>query len=428
MKISIPLLLVVSILAMLAGCAQVQMGDTKMSVGLASSKKLLVPPSKDRSAELKARYVAPRALGDFTESLTADGRDWHKHGVYVETLEGGEPVAMLNEDTPFNPASVIKLATSLAALNKLGPNHRFHTDLLANGEINERTGELDGDLILFSGRDPSFSITDAKRAGEAVRRFGVRRVNGSLVVIGDFSCNFNMRTDASANTFENASGITFRDPIKYEDYSSQPRGRLLVTVESDTLLRIAQYQNAHSVNSMAETLVGHIGGPQYVKNFLVEQAGLSPDTIQIATGSGLNVNRMTPRDTVRMLRAMVNWLDKYNLKFDAVMGMGGIDPGTMRARFAERGFAGSVIAKTGTLTTTDSGMANLAGIMRTRDRGTLLFAVYDNAESRHIRPLRKTQDVFLKNLMNELGGPAPDTERSLTSNGDRLQSRMILAE
>lgn len=428
MKIFIPLLLGVSILAGLAGCAQVQMGDTKMSVGLASSKKLLVPPSKDRSAELKAGYVAPRALNDFTDTLTADGRDWHKHGVYVETLEGGEPVAMLNEDTPFNPASVIKLATSLAALNKLGPNHRFHTDLLANGEINERTGELDGDLILFSGRDPSFSIADAKRAGESLRRFGVRRVNGSLVVIGDFSCNLNVRTDASANIFESASGITFRDPIRYEDYSSQPRGRLLVTVESDTLLRITQYQNAHSVNSMAETLAGHIGGPQYVKNFLVEQAGLSPDTIQIATGSGLNVNRMTPRDTVRMLRAMVNWLDKYNLKFDAVMGMGGIDPGTMRARFSERGFAGCVIAKTGTLTTTDSGMANLAGVMRTRDRGTLLFAIYDNAESRHIRPLRKVQDVFIKKLINELGGPAPEKERSLTSNGDRLQSRMILAE
>jgi D-alanyl-D-alanine carboxypeptidase/D-alanyl-D-alanine-endopeptidase (penicillin-binding protein 4) len=404
------------------------MSDAKMSVGLASSKKLLVPPSKDRSAELKERYVAPRALGDFTTALTAEGRDWHKHGVYVETLDGGEPVAMMNEDTLFNPASVIKLATSLAALNKLGPNHRFHTDLLANGEVNDRTGELNGDLILFSGRDPSFSIADAKRVGESLRKFGLRRVNGSLVVIGDFSCNFNSQTDVSARVFEDNSGITFRDPIKFEDYSSQPRGRLLVTVESDTLLRITQYQNAHSVNSMAETLAGHIGGPQYVKSFLVEQAGLSPDTIQISTGSGLNVNRMSPRDTVRMLRAMVNWLDKYNLKPDAVMGMGGIDPGTMRSRFSEKGFAGSIIAKTGTLTTTDSGMAALAGVMRTRDRGTLLFAVYDNAESRRIVPLRKAQDVFLKNLMNELGGPAPERERSLTSNGDRLQSRMILVE
>ena len=429
MKIFIPLLLALSILALLAGCAQVPMGDAEMSVGLASSKKkLLVPPSKDRSAELRARYVPPRALNEFTKALTAQGRDSNKHGVYVETLNGGEPVAMMNEDSLFNPASVIKLATSLAALNKLGPNHRFHTDLLANGEIDEKAGELNGDLILFSGRDPSFSLSDARRAGESLRRFGVRRVNGSLVVIGDFNCNFNSRTDASAKIFADNSGIAFRDPIRYEDYSSQPRGRLLVTVESDTVLRITQYQNAHSVNSMAEMLASHIGGPQYVKNFLVEQAGLSPDAIKISTGSGLNVNRMSPRDTVRMLRAMVNWLEKYNLKPDAVMGLGGIDPGTMRSRFSEKGFAGSIIAKTGTLTTTDNGMANLAGVMHTRDRGPLLFAVYDNAESGAIKPLRKTQDEFLKNLMNELGGPAPNRERSLTSNGDRLQSRMILAE
>jgi len=411
----------------LTSCTQVPTSDANMAVGLASSKSS-ARSSKERSAESKARYVAPRALGDFTDTLAAEGRDWRKHGVYIETLEGGDPVAMMNEDIAFNPASVIKLATTLAALNKLGPNHRFHTDLLANGELNERTGELNGDLILFSGRDPSFSISDAKRAGEALRKFGVRRVNGSLVVIGAFNCNNNSQTGVSAGVFERSCGVTFRDPVKYEDANSQPRGRLLVTVESDTLLRIAQYQNAHSVNSMAETIASHIGGPQYVKDFLVGQAGLSPDAIRISTGSGLNVNRMSPRDTVKMLRAMVGWLDKYGLKPDALMGLGGIDPGTMRARFTESGFAGSIVAKTGTLTSTDSGVAALAGVMHTRNRGTLLFAVYDNAEYRHVFHLRKVQDEFLKNLMNELGGPAPEKERSLTSNGDRLQSRMIMAE
>lgn len=408
-------------------CAQLPVRDARMTVGFASSK-----PSAKSTNELsdkpKAPYVAPRALTDFTNALTAEGRDWRQHGVYIETLEGGEPVAMLNEDTAFNPASVIKLATTLAALNKLGPNHRFHTDILANGEINEKAGELNGDLILFSGRDPSFSIPDAKQAGEALRKFGVRRVNGSLVVIGEFNCNHNSQTDISAGVFERNSGIVFRDPIKYEDANSQPRGRLLVTVESDTLLRIAQYQNAHSVNSMAEMLARHIGGPEAVKSFLINQAGLSPNTIQISTGSGLSVNRMSPRDTVKMLRTMVGWLNKYGLKADAVMGLGGIDPGTMRARFTESEFAGSVVAKTGTLTSTDSGVAALAGVMHTRNRGTLLFAVYDNAQYRRVFHLRKVQDEFLKNLMNEMGGPAPEKERSLTSNGDRLQSRMILAE
>ena len=412
----------------LTGCTQVPVGDANMSVSVASSKKMLAKTAKERSAELKSRYVAPRSIGEFTSALTAEKRDWRKHGVYIETLEGAEPVAMMNEDVTFNPASVIKLATTLAALNKLGPNYRFHTDILANGEINEKSGELNGDLILYSGQDPSFSITDAKRAGDALRKFGVRRVNGSLVVIGDFGCNHNSQTSVSAGIFERNSGLMFRDAIKYEDVNSLPRGRLLVTVESDTLLRIAQYQNAHSVNSMAESLATRIGGPEFVKNFLVNQAGLSQDSVRISTGSGLNVNRMSPRDTVQMLRAMVNWLNKYGLKPDAIMGIGGMDPGTMRARFTEGGFAGSVVAKTGTLTSTDSGMAALAGVMHTRDRGTLLFAVYDGAESRRIHPLRKAQDEFLKNLINEMGGPAPDRERSLTSNGDRLQSRMILAE
>ncbi len=415
------------LLLVLTGCAQLPAPDPKMTVNFASSKAS-AKLSNERPAELKARYVAPRALTDFTNTLAAEGRDWRQHGVYIETLDGGEPVAMLNEEIPFNPASVIKLATTLAALNRLGPNHRFHTDLLAHGEINEKAGELNGDLILFSGRDPSFSISDAKQAGEALRKFGVRRVNGSLVVIGEFNCNHNSQTDVSAGVFQRNSGISFRDPIKYEDASSQPRGRLLVTVESDTLLRIAQYQNAHSVNSMADMLANHIGGPQYVKNFLVEHAGLSPNAIQISTGSGLSVNRMSPRDTVKMLRAMIGWLGKYGLKPDALMGLGGIDPGTMRSRFTESEFAGSIVAKTGTLTSTDSGVAALAGVMRTRNRGTLLFAVYDNAEYRRVLHLRKVQDEFLKNLMNELGGPAPEKERSLTSNGDRLLSRMILAE
>jgi len=423
------LFLFVALLTLIfTACAQVPMGDANMAVSVASPKKPLARPSKERSAELKSKYVAPRAMSEFTAALGAEGRDSRKHGVYIETLEGAEPVAMLNEDVTFNPASVIKLATTLAALNKLGPNYRFHTDLLANGDINEKTGELNGDLVLYSGRDPSFSNSDAKRVGEAMRKFGVRRVNGSLVVIGEFDCNHNSQTSVAAGIFERSSGITFRDPIKFEDANSLPRGRLLVTVESDTLLRIAQYQNAHSVNSMAEALASHIGGPQYVKNFLVQQAGLSEDAVRISTGSGLNVNRMSPRDTVQMLRAMVNWLNKYGLKPDAIMGIGGMDPGTMRARFTESGFAGSVVAKTGTLTSTDSGMAALAGVMHTRNRGTLLFAVYDGAEYRRIVPLRKAQDEFLKNLMNELGGPAPDKERSLTSNGDRLQSRIILAE
>src|SRR5207248_2756596 len=88
--------------------------------------------------------VEPQALIEFKNRLAADGRDYRQHGVYVETLESAEPVATLNDNALFNPASVTKLATSLAALDKLGADYRFRTEFRAHDEIDARTGELKG--------------------------------------------------------------------------------------------------------------------------------------------------------------------------------------------------------------------------------------------------------------------------------------------
>jgi len=140
------------------------------------------------------------------------------------------------------------------------------------------------------------------------------------------------------------------------------------------------------------------------------------------------VNRMTPRDTVKVLRTLFDRLRQYNLDPQAVMSIAGVDAGTMARRFNEKEYAGSIIAKTGTLYTTDTGVAALAGVIHTRDRGDLLFALYNGAEYRRIKHLRNAQDDFLKDLMNEFGGPAPSRSRSITHNNDRLNSRIVFAE
>ncbi|MFN0086720.1 MAG: D-alanyl-D-alanine carboxypeptidase [Blastocatellia bacterium] len=374
-----------------------------------------------------ADYVTPRSLAEFSSRLAAEGRDLHRHGVYIESFETGEPIAMMNEDELFNPASVMKLATTLAALERLGPNRTFHTDFLAAGEIDPGQGELAGDLILFSGRDPAFSIADTRRVGEALRSLGIRQVGGSLVVIGDFSCNFKAQSKESAEVFLKNLGVAFRGPVRFEP-EGNPRGRLLVSVESDSLLHIVQYLNAHSVNSIADLLAAHIGGTLSVKRILVETAGLSPEDVRISRASGLEVNRLSPRDTVKVLRALFGRLKRYDLDPQAVMSIAGVDAGTLARRFTEREFAGSVIAKTGTLYTTDTGVAALAGVIHTRDKGDLLFAIYDAAQYRRIQYLRNAQDDFLKALMNECGGPAPSREHSMTHNFDKLRSNVTISE
>ncbi|MGH9839525.1 MAG: D-alanyl-D-alanine carboxypeptidase, partial [Blastocatellia bacterium] len=384
MKKLAPLLLA----ALFSACAQDK--DFNQRNEFASS-------NRSARASLRRSVPAPRALNAFSARLAAEGRNLRRLGVYIESLETGESVAAYNEDTAFNPASVVKLATTLAALERLGPNQIFHTDFLATGETDRATGDLSGDLILFSGRDPAFRGSDAKRVGEALRRLGVRKVNGALVVIGVFNCDFKAKTDESADRFLKAVGIEFRSPVRFEP-NGVPRGRVLVSVQSDSLLHIVQFLNAHSTNSIADLLAAHVGGPEDVKRVLVSRAGLAPESVRISRGSGLEVNRMTPRDTVKVLRTLFDRLRQYNLDPQAVMSIAGVDAGTMARRFNEKEYAGSIIAKTGTLYTTDTGVAALAGVIHTRDRGDLLFALYNGAEYRRIQHLRNAQDDFLKDL------------------------------
>jgi serine-type D-Ala-D-Ala carboxypeptidase/endopeptidase (penicillin-binding protein 4) len=78
------------------------------------------------------------------------------------------------------PASVAKVVTALWALDALGPGYRFATRLLASGPV--QGGTLSGDLVLAGGGDPVFD-TDALRAmvGD-LRRQGLERVAGRVLV------------------------------------------------------------------------------------------------------------------------------------------------------------------------------------------------------------------------------------------------------
>lgn len=381
-----------------------------------------IGPAKQLPAELTA-------VTKFKERLTTEGRDLKMHGVYVEALDTQEPIAAYNEGALFNPASVLKIVTSIAALDKLGANYRFHTEFRANGELNPKTGELSGDLLVISGGDPSFSIKDANNAGAALRKLGIQRVAGNLIVSGYFTCNENSQTDVSAGVLRRNLGLTIRGTTELANYShNELPGRKLLTIESVALLHLLQEQNAHSVNAMADAVGDFIGGAPAIKKFLVERIGLKDGEVYISRASGLETNRLTAWGTAKMLRGVMDWLNANGYKPEDLMPIAGIDSSTVAGRFTEPEFAGSVIAKTGTLHETDNGAANLAGIAYTKSKGAVLFVIYDMAEGRNVTHLRSVQDEFLKNLMNELGGPNPIIQRSAVAAREVLAGTIVLAE
>jgi D-alanyl-D-alanine carboxypeptidase/D-alanyl-D-alanine-endopeptidase (penicillin-binding protein 4) len=379
-----------------------------------------ISPVRQQPAELSS-------VAKFKQRLTAEGRDLKMHGVYVETLDSQETLVAFNEQALFNPASVMKIVTSIAALDKLGANYRFRTEFYANGEVNGKTGELAGDLIVLSGSDPAFSLQDANNVGAALRKLGIQRVAGNLIVSGYFTCNENMQTDISAGVLRRNLGIAIRGTTELANYQpAEIPGRKLLTVESSPLLHLLQEQNARSVNAMADAVGEFIGGAAAVKKFLIERVGLKEEEVYISRASGLEVNRLTAWGTAKMLRGVLDWLSANGYKPEDLMPIAGIDPSTVGGRFTEPGFAGSVIAKTGTLHETDNGAANLAGIAYTKDKGAVLFVIYDMAEGRNVTHLRSVQDEFLKNLMNELGGPTPLGQRSALSAREISDSRLTV--
>ncbi len=75
-------------------------------------------------------------------------------GLLVTDAETGEVIYEKNADRLFAPASVTKLFSTAAALEKLGPDHRFRTVIRRRGEV-DADGELKGDLILVASGDMS---------------------------------------------------------------------------------------------------------------------------------------------------------------------------------------------------------------------------------------------------------------------------------
>ena len=100
--------------------------------------------------------------------------------IYVEDLETGDTVLEWYPDEPRNPASTMKLLTTLVALDVLGPAYRWKTDVFALGNVVD--GRLEGDLLLKGYGDP-FLVTE--RVWQMLRRIrheGIDEIAGDLLL------------------------------------------------------------------------------------------------------------------------------------------------------------------------------------------------------------------------------------------------------
>lgn len=119
-------------------------------------------------------------LAAIIDQILTDARlDGAQSAVQVRDALTGETVYDHQSDRAGIPASTVKLLTSAAAMSILGPDHRFTTDVRADGTV--RNGVLDGDVYLRGTGDPTMIDADYDALAKRLADAGVKAVTGDLV-------------------------------------------------------------------------------------------------------------------------------------------------------------------------------------------------------------------------------------------------------
>jgi D-alanyl-D-alanine carboxypeptidase/D-alanyl-D-alanine-endopeptidase (penicillin-binding protein 4) len=167
------------------------MRTARIAVGLLLLTTWTSPLTGQGSSDVEPAYRAtPGAISRLLDPLVhARGGDL---GVAVYSVERNQALYLHNADWGLVPASNMKLFTTAAALDRLGPDFQYTTSVYGDGAILE-DGSLIGDLVLVGRGDPTISgrfFGDSAtyvydRLAQELREKGVRRVRGRL--IGDAS-------------------------------------------------------------------------------------------------------------------------------------------------------------------------------------------------------------------------------------------------
>ena len=124
----------------------------------------------------------------------------------------------------------------------------------------------------------------------------------------------------------------------------------------------------------------------------------------LATTSGLEVNRLTARGLVQIIRALDEEAARHGLQLTDIMPVASDDYGTLRRRMVGTPLEGAVAGKTGTLVHDDGGMASLGGVVYTQRHGKVCFVMLNQGSG--VAQSRQMTDQLLAHVILDNDIPA----------------------
>lgn len=361
--------------------------------------------------------AATGAIEQHLQAMAAMQLSMTGQGIWLQS--GYQVLGEHQGKKPLSAASLTKIATTLVALKTWGPDHQFETTVSATGPI--QSGVLQGDLVIQGEGDPFFVWEEAIALGNALNQLGVKQVTGNLIVAGNFAMNFEVDPITAGNLLKQALDsrlwsdaveapyqtlpqgtarpqVAINGTVEPESLQNLPKTTVLVRHQSMPLATVLKAMNIYSNNIMAELLAASLGGASRVAEQAANLAQVPPEEIQLVNGSGLGTdNRISPRAITAMLMAIQNFLQPHQLTIADLFPVIGRDGGTLAGRHTPT----ASVVKTGTL----DEVSSFAGVMPTRDRGLVWFAIINQGPG-EITAFHDQQDALLQRLQSTWGEAA----------------------
>ncbi|CAG0949370.1 serine-type D-Ala-D-Ala carboxypeptidase/endopeptidase (penicillin-binding protein 4) [Methylophilaceae bacterium] len=128
-------------------------------------------------AVLPARADLPLPV---EQALRAEAIPSEAVSVYVRQLGANEAAVTHFATRALNPASTMKLVTTYAGLELLGPAYRWRTEIYREGEM--VAGVLEGNLSIKGYGNPELMQQDLWRMLNELRQTGLRDIRGDLII------------------------------------------------------------------------------------------------------------------------------------------------------------------------------------------------------------------------------------------------------
>ncbi len=134
--------------------------------------------------------------------------------IEVRRADNLKPLIRLNADMPMNPASTMKLLTTFAGLEMLGPSYRWKTEAYLDGRLEH--GVLKGNLVFKGYGDPKLTLEAFWLWLRELRQRGLKEIQGDIVLDDSFFADqhydpgaFDNRPDRAYNVGPDALLLNF---------------------------------------------------------------------------------------------------------------------------------------------------------------------------------------------------------------------------